>query len=251
MIKDKIQKIDQGFMHHSYILDRDGKRLVFQELGKAFGVIPDVNKICEFLDGKFPSVKLIKNWRVSEYIKGEVIVKPNEKQVLSAIKLLKRFHTTTKYFNADKFNMHKVPELKDEYEKLKNLGLPIVTVHGDVKCRNFIFRGDEAVALIDLDFVHNNIICWDIANFICSWCGCEDGTIDIDRIGMIKLQYLDFISPAEYAAIDQFVIVYALEFYYRHKDYAYFKNLTKEYCDFRSKSALKFKELYEKSFIRR
>ena len=246
-----IKKIDHGFMHRSYLFDDGNKKVVVQELGKAFGVTPSVTKICKYIDGKFPTTKLLNNWRVSKFIEGDVVSEPNNKQVLSAVKLVKRFHKITKNFRADPFNMHKVPELKDDYEKLKKLRLPITVVHGDVKCRNFIFKGNKAIALVDLDYVHNNTIVWDIANFICSWCGCENGTIDTEKINIIKSEFKKDIFQKEYDAIDQFVVVYAMEFYWRHKDYKYFKNLSKEYLDFRSKSALKFKELYEKRIIRR
>lgn len=233
-------------MHKSYILDRDGHKVVLQELGKAFGAIPDTTKICEFLEGKFPTTKLLK-WRVVEYIEGDTVTNPSNSQLRSAVKLLIKFHSKTASFLAEPFNMHKVPELEKEYEELRKLQLPIRTVHGDVKCNNFIYKGDRAVALIDLDYVHNNTIVWDIANMICSWCGCENGTIDIKKVEIIKSEFKKHINRSEYEAIDKFVLVYAREFYHRHKDYNYFKNLTREYCDYRSNNALKFYQLYKET----
>lgn len=244
----KVEKIKNGFMHNSFVLSDGKEKVVLQKLGNVFGIIPDISKVSEYLDGKFPTVRLQKDYRIVKFIDGKNIKSPNEKQFISALRLLIKFHKITKSFDASIFNTHKVPELKKEYKEIEKLKLPVSTIHGDVKADNFLFKGNKAVALIDLDTVNKNTVCWDLANFICSWCGCENGKINKEWINIIFSE-LNYISLKEYVAINKVVSVYAMEFHYRYKDYKYFSKLSRKYCDYRSRNALKFYKDFNKLFI--
>jgi thiamine kinase-like enzyme len=156
-----------------------------------------------------------------------------------------KFHKAIKNFDAPIFNTHKVLELKKEYKEIKDLKLPISVIHGDVKVNNFLFKGNKAISLIDLDMVNKNIVCWDFANFVCSWCGCENGKINKKWINIIFSE-IHHLSEREYIAVSKIVGIYALEFHYRYKDYKYFNKLSKKYCDYRSKNALKFYKDFNK-----
>jgi len=241
----KIEKIKNGFMHDSFIVSDQKEKVVLQKLNYVFGVIPDISKASEYLDGKFPTVKINNNYRVTDFIEGETIDNPNKKQLISALILLIKFHKTIKGFDAPIFKTHKVPKLKKEYQEIEKLKLPISVIHGDVKTNNFLFKKNKAVALIDLDMVNKNTVCWDFANFICSWCGCENGKINKEWVAIIFSE-LNHISLKEFNAISKIVRVYALEFHYRYKDYKYFNKLSKKYCDYRSRNALKFYKDFNK-----
>jgi len=243
----KIRELGKGFMHKTYLADIDSDKYVIQKLGKSFGSIPDMNNISKELNRRhFPTIEVLPNWRVTKHIEGECIESPNDRQFKSALRLALMFHATTRDIKVLKNkNIHSVFELKDSYEIINQLSHR--TIHGDLKPLNFIFRGDVAVALIDLDLVHSAPIVWDIANLICSWCNVN-GEINYDRVELIKNTYFhsDVCSQEEFNMIDFTVLTFSLEFYYRYQDYDYFANLKKSYCDMRVKSAMKFYKNFKK-----
>jgi len=249
-IKLDISKLDSGFMHDSYLIEAGGERIVLQKLNKTFDSIPDIDKVSKFLiDKKFPTIEVLDNYRITKYIYGVIEDKPNDVQFISALQLVGKFHNTIQEYNAPiRKDIHSVRELRKNYKKLDKL--PKRVIHGDLKPLNFLFKGNTAIALLDLDYVHKNTIVWDIANLICSWCGCQTGKIVPRRIEIIKKQYSSWslLTEEEIGMIDYCVKVFALEFYYRYKDYDYFNKLSKEYCDKRSQNALKFYESFNRLY---
>jgi Ser/Thr protein kinase RdoA (MazF antagonist) len=57
-------------------------------------------------------------------------------------------------------------------------------VHGDPKLENFLFEGEKAVGVIDLDTVRHGSYVWDLADGLRSWAGArsDDGAVHLDRV---------------------------------------------------------------------
>ncbi len=88
----KINKLGNGFMHKTYLIDDGKEKYVAQKLGKAFSSVPDVDYVSNELNKMhFPTIEVLPNWRVTRYIDGEAIKSPNDKQFKSAVALTLRF----------------------------------------------------------------------------------------------------------------------------------------------------------------
>ena len=251
MNKINIKKIGDGHINDTFLFDNKNDKVVVQKLGKSFGEVSDISPVCDFLEKKkFNTIKVLKNWRVLNYIDGRAYTSFNRKQLLSALKITSSFHRVIQKFNASEKNFHSFLYLRKEYKSLPQ-NLPLRVIHGDMRPDNILFKKDMAIALIDLDTVHKGCICWDIANMIFSWCGGMEGKIRIEEINIIKKFYstkVKFLTNREVDSIDEFVKVFALEIGHRFKDYNYFKKLEKSYCQKRSRDALTFYRKYKTNF---
>lgn len=244
-----IKKLGDGHIHHTYLVETPHGKIVLQKLNKAFGLMPNITKVVEHLRGKINTLKIPKDWRVVEYIDAKDVVDPNEKQVKSAIELVATFHKVIQDFDAPiRTDIHVFPELQKNYDKLDSL--PKKVIHGDMRFDNFLFKGNKAVAIIDLDTVQRYTPLWDLANMIFMWCGGVENKPDFEKIKMIKQIYFghkDCIIGEERKYLDFAVETFGKELHYRFKDYDYFKKLPKEYCDMRSVNALAFSQHFTQS----
>lgn len=252
-----MKKAKGGSIHDTYILKKHG--IVLQKEGQVYDTEPEgrrltIAKISEFLkEVKFPSAEIATEWRVYHYREGKTLKSFNLKQAQSALKLTLRFHkATAEYWGLPRLAMtvRCVPKLKKEYaalnRKIRKLAIFERIIHGDLKCGNYLFKKNKAVALIDLDTVRIDFITWDIANMIFSWGGGETGKLNKELILLIKKSYAGVATLEEYMMIHDFVKILALEYHYRYKDYKYFNKLSREYCKKRSRNALKFYESFDK-----
>lgn len=247
--KLSIKKLGEGHIHYTYLVETPHGKIVLQKLNKAFGLVPNITKVIEYLKDRFYTLKIPKGWRIVEYIDAKETFTPNEEQFKSAIKIVAKFHKVIQDFDAPiRTDIHVFPELQKEYDKLASLSQKVI--HGDLRFDNILFKGDEAVTIIDLDTVQKYTPLWDLANMIFMWCGGVDNKPDVKKIKTIKQTYFNhkdcIINFEERKYLDLAVITFAKELHYRFKDYDYFKKLSKEYCDYRSKAALDFAKYYEK-----
>lgn len=246
----KIREIGDGHINDTYLLDDGKEKVIVQKLGKSFGRIPDIKPVTDYLKGKFDTVEVLDNWRITSYKSGKVYTPEEitEKQLLEAVDVVAEFHNAIQGFDkAEELNqIHSavhILELADKYKKLEKL--PKRVIHGDMRLDNIMFKNGKPYTLIDLDTVHKSYIVWDIANMIFMWTGGVKGKPNQELAKKIKKRYLDkidFLTQEEVEMIDFTTKLYALELHYRFQDYDYFSKLSKEYCDKRSKAALKYYE---------
>ncbi|MFN5514410.1 MAG: phosphotransferase enzyme family protein [Cyanobacteriota bacterium] len=96
-------------------------------------------------------------------------------------------------------------------EEAKEKGvLPLRIIHGDPKVNNILFRGEQAIALIDLDTVKPGLIHYDLGDCLRSACNplgeetqnWEEVSFDLDLCQGVLEGYLgqgkDFLTPPEY-----------------------------------------------------
>ena len=164
-------------------------------------------------------------WRMATWIAGET-----RKRVQSAVEALEgaralgRFHRVVADFEHRFASQHPLHDTvahlnglkaaveahqhqpyfkqieRSVYEILTSLpdlilpdSLPQRVVHGDPKISNVLFRGDEAVGLIDLDTCNRHTVLVDLGDAVRSW--CRDGSEDeqqhfrIDRFEAILAGY--------------------------------------------------------------
>ena len=98
--------------------------------------------------------------------------------------------------------------------------MPRLAIHGDYHPGNLIFRNGQVSGLLDFDWAHMDVRCFDVAlalfYFCTQWGGINDGQLDIERIllfmsayqgafnaarqrdplSTIELQFLPYLIPA-------------------------------------------------------
>lgn len=89
--------------------------------------------------------------------------------------------------------------------------MPVRVVHGDPKLANVRFRGDEAVALVDLDTTQRSTLPVELGDAMRSWCNPEpessaDGRFDVALFEAAMTGYAqgagaDGVTDAEWAAV--------------------------------------------------
>lgn len=244
----KVKKFGDGHINETYLLETDNDKVVIQKVNKSYDKVGNIERVANFLEKKeFPSVRVLKNWRVVSFVKGKPIKvkKATNKQLKSAIELVVKFHNIIQDFEVrNGCNPHK--KIK-EFESL-----PKRNIHGDMRFDNILFKDDRAIAIIDLDTVTEDYIVWELANIIFMWCGGVSGKPDLKRIQNIKKWYFeleDFWTEKEKNILDSVVKLFSKEKHEQFKNYDYFKKLSKEYCDKRSENAMKFLKKYEKNII--
>lgn len=97
---------------------------------------------------------------------------------------------------------------------------PTRIVHGDLKLSNVLFRGSDAVALVDLDTLQRGSLAVELGDALRSWCNpagedCIDSAIDLDRFEAAMSGYLSgarrWLRPTELDAVVAGVETIALE----------------------------------------
>lgn len=79
-------------------------------------------------------------------------------------------------------------EILDEAAGLPVLGeLPRRICHGDLKISNLVFRGDDAVCLIDLDTVGRQTLAYEMGDALRSW--CNPAGEDVDQAAISRELY--------------------------------------------------------------
>jgi Ser/Thr protein kinase RdoA (MazF antagonist) len=140
------------------------------------------------------------------------------------------------YQNTDKYKTLSplTEEILIQYEKIKDSikGLPERIIHGDLKLNNVRFdeRGQNAIAIIDLDTLGTGKIVIDIGDAIRSWChklkeiDGEDDLFDLGVFRSIVSGYLStalFITREEIESIPAGVVMMMLELSARYITDAY------------------------------
>ncbi|MCA9537615.1 MAG: phosphotransferase [Myxococcales bacterium] len=177
-------------------------------------------------------------WRLAPYVEGETREKvTSTAQAEQGARMLGRFHRAMadiEHVFASQHPLHDTeghlarlrdaainprhasicPRVADEiaavFERLPPLllpaDLPRRVVHGDPKISNVLFRGEEAVGLIDLDTCNVHTVLVDLGDAVRSWCrdGAEDEAqrFHVDRFEAILRGYAaegPKLTPAERA----------------------------------------------------
>lgn len=245
----KVHATKNGLINDTISLESAGDRVVVQKVNVSFGERYDISGVAEHLsDAGFPSVRIRNDWRVADYIEGRVVDEPeNDKQAVGAAEMVATFHKKAGSYPARNLpGAHSVPELRKDYKRLHSLGLPLRTVHGDLKFSNLILDGDSPKALIDLDTVHRAPVAWDVANMVFSWCGGISGNVRENMAKKVIDAYRNrafFLEDLELTNLPEFVRVFSLELYYRFSRPGEFVALDEDYRSSRANNALLFSEL--------
>lgn len=151
------------------------------------------------------------NWsyhRLYKYVENDDIHFLNSKQAYSAGKLLGSLHSALRWFSDEytQSSHHDIPlrlnEMKDCEDLIKtshhkeifdkilhwiwsievDMMRDITTIHGDTKIYNFLFKWDEALCMVDVDWFLNRSILWDIGDWIRTIAKKEtiDGSYDLN-----------------------------------------------------------------------
>ena len=159
---------------------------------------------------------------------------PNFHDTQSIMERLKR--VTLLFQNADKYKTLSslAEEILIQYEKIKDSikGLPERIIHGDLKLNNVRFdeKGQNAIAIVDLDTLGTGKIVIDIGDAIRSWChnlkeiDGEDDLFDLGMFRSIMSGYLStalFITREEIESIPAGVVMMMLELSARYITDAY------------------------------
>ncbi|MBT4856679.1 phosphotransferase [Candidatus Uhrbacteria bacterium] len=76
-------------------------------------------------------------------------------------------------------------------------GLPQRVIHGDPKISNILFKGGEAVGVIDLDTCNNHTVLVDVGDAFRSWCGRdEDDSQNAFNLELFEAGWLGYIGTA-------------------------------------------------------
>ncbi|MFN3198211.1 MAG: phosphotransferase enzyme family protein [Bradymonadia bacterium] len=177
-------------------------------------------------------------WRLSTFIEGDTPTRVDRpEQALEGARALGRFHTVMADIPHTFGSQHPLhdmeghlrrleqaaarPEyrealvdIRDEVEevagKLSEVllpkGLPQRVVHGDPKISNIMFKGDRAVAMIDLDTCMRHSVLVDLGDAVRSWCkgGTEDvkQAFQLDRFEALVEGYAETGPPLTEAELD-------------------------------------------------
>lgn len=75
-------------------------------------------------------------------------------------------------------------QLAQEYEQL-----PVGLTHGDLFRDNALFDGDVLSGVIDFYYACDYILAHDLAVVVNDWCGCDDGSLDKQRVDALMQAY--------------------------------------------------------------
>ncbi len=187
------------------------------------------------------------SWRLYTFITGtvvETVSRPRIAQEAGA--MLARFHNAMRDFDLEIKKPLFLHDSKAEYQKLLKAieadpkayaeikehcdfiarelpplflpeGLPTTIVHGDPKITNFLFDGDTATAMIDLDTTIRHSPLVDLGDALRSWCGgMEDDPNNPFNEEIFKAAILGYTSEAslnneEKALLEKSMLLITLE----------------------------------------
>jgi len=146
-----------------------------------------------------------------ERLKGSGVARPNLaqcQQIGSALGMLHRVGIDFPYHRASEhgFDWHTMATnkvlpvvtaedaalLSDEvhFQAAQSYAdLPLGLTHGDLFRDNALFNGDTLSGVIDFYYACDHILVHDLAVVVNDWCGCDDGSLDSERVDALLRSY--------------------------------------------------------------
>jgi Ser/Thr protein kinase RdoA (MazF antagonist) len=135
-----------------------------------------------------------------------------------------KLHETKKIFSEFQETLEKwrgeklLEEVREEVDFILE-ALPRRVIHGDPKISNILFKGGEAIGVIDLDTCNNHTILVDIGDAFRSWCGKEeDDSENVFNLELFKAGWQgytenagDFLTGEERALVPKAISCITLE----------------------------------------